>query len=538
MKGRTFLIIAAVAVLAGGVYFGLPALRRARRANAAPALVQGEVTAIRAVSSVESSGAIEPQQSASLFLKTTGTIASVAVKIGDHVKPGDVLMTLDPASAPANIIQAQSELLTAQKALDDLLHPSATDQATALANAQQAVSNAEDALTKAQEDLQDLQKLNTSYYEDQVALKEKALLTAQQNAEVTDIGSLATALQNAKNDLVTKTNWFNDAKSAQEQCPGCTTVFVNSAGRRMSLADAEAAYNAAVNTARIAQINYEQALSNNHTSVENAQDALDTARANLAAYLAGKTKPDAAELRAKTTAVAVAEANLADAQDKLAHVTDGADPDDIKVANLRVQSAQVTLDSLTLRAPFEGDVLAINYQPGDPASQTTAAIVLTNRAALHVDVSVDENDIGQVSAGDLVSLTVDALPDSTLSGQVAAIESFGETVQGLVRYNVRINLTSADPRLLLNMTANAVIVTDVQDQALSVPLNAVQYDDQGEYVNLVRPDGSLLRVKVTTSETQGDRVVVVGEVKPGDHVEIIAAAPASAGGGLFGRGQP
>jgi HlyD family secretion protein len=417
------------------------------------------------------------------------------------------------------------------------MHPSATAQATALANAQQAVSKAEDALTAAQKDLKDLQEPHsTTYYQDQVTAKQKALLTAQQNAEVTDIGGLATALQNAKNDLVTKTNWFNDAKSAQAQCPGCTTVFVNSAGRKMSLADAEAAYNAAVNALRVAQINSDQAGSNNQTAVENAQKALDTALANLAAYKAGGFKPDPAELAAKTAAVAVAEANLADAKDKLAHVSDSADPNDIKLANLRIQSAQTTLDSLTLRAPFEGDVLAINYQVGDPATQSTAAVVLTNRTALHVDVSVDETDIGQVSVGDPVSLTVDALPDLSLSGQVASIESFGQTVQGLVRYNVRIDLTTVDPRLLLDMTANAAIITDVQDQALSVPLNAVQYDDQGEYVNVVQPGGALLRVKVVSGETQGDRVVVAGNLKPGDNVEVVTVAPATGPGGLFGRG--
>ncbi len=537
MKGRTFVIIAVVAVLAGAAYFGLPALQRARGANAAPALVQGQVTTIRAVSSVESSGAVEPQQSASLFLKTTGTIATVAVTIGDHVKPGDALMTLDPASAPANIIQAQSELLAAQKALDDLLHPSATALATALANAQQAVSKAEDALKVAQDDLKDLQQPHsTTYYQDQLTQKQKALLTAQQNAEVTGIGGLATTLQNAKNDLVTKTNWFNDAKSAQEQCPGCTTVFVNSAGRKMALADAEAAYNTAVNNLRIAEINFEQAGSNNQTSVENAQEALDTAEANLAAYLAGGFKPDPDVLRAKTVAVAVAEANLADAQDKLAHAGESADPNDLEMARLRIQSAQTTLDSLTLRAPFEGDVLAINYQVGDPATQSTAAVVLTNRTALHVNVSVDETDIGQVAVRDPVSLTVDALPDLALSGQVASIESFGQTVQGIVRYNVRIDLTTVDPRLLLNMTANAVIITDVQDQALSVPLNAVQYDDQGEYVNLVQLGGVLLRVKVVSGDTQGDRVVVAGDLKPGDSVEIVTIAPANNFGGPFGGG--
>jgi len=55
-------------------------------------------------------------------------------------------------------------------------------------------------------------------------------------------------------------------------------------------------------------------------------------------------------------------------------------------------------------------------------------------------------------------------------------------------------------------------------------------------VNVVQPGGALRRVKVVSGETQGDRVVVTGDLKPGDNVEIVTVAPAAGPGGLFGRG--
>src|SRR3979409_1457535 len=108
MKASTILLLGGVAILAaGGAVFGVPALRNAQQAQAASTTpVTAQVTTLTAVSSVDSTGAVEPEQSASLSLKTTGTVATVAVKVGDHVKAGDVLMTLDPASAPNNVIQA------------------------------------------------------------------------------------------------------------------------------------------------------------------------------------------------------------------------------------------------------------------------------------------------------------------------------------------------------------------------------------------------------------------------------------------------
>jgi len=514
------------ALLAVGVLVGAPLLMRAgilprggpRQAGAANDITTGEVLAITAITSVESSGAVEPEQLGSVFWKTTGQMASVVVKPGDFVKQGDALMTLDPASAPQNVIQAQTDLISAQNALDDLLNPTALS----IANAQKAVDTAQTTLKTAQEALDDLAQYDLSYYEDLVADAQQALLTAQQDDEKTNIGSLATALQSAKDDLETKTNWYNDAQTAQAACPDCTTVFVNAAGRKMSLADAQEAYTASLNAHQIAQINYEQGLTSSQSAVETAQEALDDAVANLAAAKAG---PDAQDLATSQVAVVVAEASLADAQMKLAELQNGPDPDDIAAAEIRIQIAQNTLDTLILRAPFDGEVLAVNYLLGDTVSQTQAAVVIANRAQIHVDASIDESDVTQIQVGDPVTITFDSLSDLTLSGTVNWIDPVGQTVQGLVRYTVRINAAQTDARVLLGMTANTNIVTDVQDGALAVPLDAVQLDQAGEFVNRVNALGVLERVNVVSGEVQEDFVIVTGDLNPGDKVQLIEPTP-------------
>jgi HlyD family secretion protein len=277
------------------------------------------------------------------------------------------------------------------------------------------------------------------------------------------------------------------------------------------------------------RINSDQA--NQADAVKTAQKNYDDAVANLNSAVRG---PDATKLTQAQADAAVAQSNLTDAQDKLSHLQNGAKPEDILAAQVRVQVAQATLDTLTLRAPFDGDVLAVNYKPGDPASPSAAAITLADRSKLHVSVSVDETAIGAIASGNLVTLTLDALPGLALNGSVFSIEPFGQTVQGLVRYNVRVDLGQTDPRLLLYMTANATIVTSVQQNALAVPLTAIQYDNQGEFVNRVNGAGALERVNVTSGQTINDLVVVKGSLTPGDKVEVIAAAPASAPKSPFG----
>ncbi len=71
------------------------------------------------IATVGATGSVRALQSAVLDWQTSGTVAQVNVKVGDTVKKGDVLAQLDMSTVPQNIIQAQANLVSAQKALQD-----------------------------------------------------------------------------------------------------------------------------------------------------------------------------------------------------------------------------------------------------------------------------------------------------------------------------------------------------------------------------------------------------------------------------------
>jgi HlyD family secretion protein len=297
------------------------------------------------------------------------------------------------------------------------------------------------------------------------------------------------------------------------------------------------------------QLQLDQAQRGNALGISSAQDNLDTAQRNLKWALNG---PETVTLDLNQAAVLVAESNLADAQakldkllagnlqtdiglaqaaladakDKLNHFLTSPDPNDLAVAQARVLAAQATVQGLTLTAPFDGEVLAVNYQPGDTAATGQAGVMLANRSLLHVDAQVDESDIGQIRVGNPVSLTLEALPGVTLTGKVTWINGAGSTVQGLVKYTVRMDIDGSDPRALLGMTANVSIVTNTQLGALAVPLDAVQLDQMGEYVNRVKND-AVERVDVKSGQIDGDLVVVTGPLQVGDVVQVIPPKAAS-----------
>ena len=513
-----WLIVAGVivALLAGaGLVAARVVPRLAARQNGAAALKTAQVTTITAVDSVESSGAVQALQSASVFWETTGTVVAVKVKEGDQVKAGDVLMTLDPTSAPANVILAQADLIAAQKTLDDLLHPSAL----ALANAEKAVADAQDALEKAQKDLRNAQYPVGQGLLDAISDTQLALDTAQANLQLANVDPNVSAYNNA----VFVTNWYRrnweEAKAKYDASNGAQDL-------KDAMDQAWNAYQSKLNDQMALQLRISTDQANKTNAVAKAQEKYDTAVANLNAAQQG---PDATRLAVAQAKAAVAEANLADAQSKLDTLKNGADPNDLISARARLQAAQATVESLTVKAPFDGEVLVVNYHPGDAVSQSLAAVMLANRSQLRVEVPIDEIQISQIQAGDAVTVTLDSLPGLAISGTVGWINPVGSTVQGLVKYTVRVDLAESDPRVLLGMTANVSIVTDVQAGALAVPLDAVQLDQDSEFVNRVKADGTLERVNVISGQLQGDLVIVAGNLKPGDTVQIVEPVPTNQG---------
>jgi HlyD family secretion protein len=104
------------------------------------------VTSLNLAETIEGSGSLAAQPFASLEWKTSGVVEDVNIAPGDFVKAGDALLSLKPSSTSANIVNAKSDLINAQNALETLLK-SDTDRAQTaidLEDAQNAYDKAKD----------------------------------------------------------------------------------------------------------------------------------------------------------------------------------------------------------------------------------------------------------------------------------------------------------------------------------------------------------------------------------------------------------
>jgi len=230
--------------------------------------------------------------------------------------------------------------------------------------------------------------------------------------------------------------------------------------------------------------------------------------------------------------LALKKAQLEDAQRAYDRLKDGANSQDVTAAQAKIDAAQATVDSMSVIAPFDGQVLYVESQPQDVVTTDSMALNMANLEHLYLKTQVDESDVASLKVGNPVTATLAAAPDTELTGQVAAIDPLGKEDSGLVQYTVRVDLdkVSGDVSLPLGSTANVIIQVKEPTRSLAVPITAVQNDGQGEYVLVVQGDGSTKRVDILGGTIVGDLVTVSGDLKEGDLLTTPQNSDLPAGG--------
>ncbi|WP_232050851.1 efflux RND transporter periplasmic adaptor subunit [Arabiibacter massiliensis] len=210
-------------------------------------------------------------------------------------------------------------------------------------------------------------------------------------------------------------------------------------------------------------------------------------------------------------------------------------------ANLALQNAQAAYDEAvaradkrTVTASIAGSVIAVSIEPGKAlgATATGAAspVQIADLSQMTVSVGVNEIDILKITADQTAEVTFTAAPDLVLPATVTSIATTSDGAAenmggmgGAVTYTVKLLIAEPDPRLKPGMTAKATIVTRTIENALMVPISAVQDDGAGgSYVLAVVDPGTMEveRREVEVVASDGLITVVEGGLEPGDEVTV------------------
>ena len=215
----------------------------------------------------------------------------------------------------------------------------------------------------------------------------------------------------------------------------------------------------------------------------------------------------------------------------------GVDTAKLRQARAQVLQSQASLKQLeeqlsytTIVAPMDGVILSRDVEIGDAVSSilvlgSTATLVMTegDTSEVYVQGKVDEADIAHVYMGQPARIKVESFRDRLFYGKVTKIAPMGVEKDNVTTFEVRVSINNPQGELKANMTANAEILMDEHKGVLTVPENAVIYDNQKNASVQVPDKGQkdgTRKVGVTVGLSNGTLTEIVSGLKEGAQVVL------------------
>ncbi len=166
-------------------------------------------------------------------------------------------------------------------------------------------------------------------------------------------------------------------------------------------------------------------------------------------------------------------------------------------------------------APFSGVVTYRGAEPGDFVERNSHVLTIADPSSLIVELSVSEIVLPHVSRGDSVSVRIDALGDTHLSGRV--LRTHPELDARTRKGRVEVELKPIPHGARAGQFARVAL--DIQAfNRMMIPFSALRRDRDGEFVYRVNDQSITERVSVRSGRRLADRVEIVEGLTVGERV--------------------
>lgn len=385
--------------------------------------------------SVSVSGTVAGQNKKTLFAGISGKIADVKVSVGDSVDSGEVLLVYDMADMDEKLEQAQ-------------LQYNKSD-----AGYQSAVASDKNNKAKLNEAKTNLKVLEQQI-KDYTALVERL---QEQIAENKQNASVSLSQQ--------ASNLSAQATTLQKQLEGMDASDAGYAEKAQKLAEVSDS---------LKNVQIQQQLIGTTDSDKELQKQLKDAQEQLADFQKYKAEM---ESQKKTS-----EATIMDSYDK-----DQINVDKTLIdKSLEQMEADYALAQAGVTAEFAAVVTSCNVVPGATLSEGMQMMTLESTDAVKVTFSATKNVIAKLEIGQKAEVTIF---DKVYEGEVVKINRMATTSQmsqsTAPMVGVEVNVLNPDEDIILGLDAKVLIYTDKAEDALLIPVEAINADRNGDFVYVI-----------------------------------------------------
>jgi HlyD family secretion protein len=209
-------------------------------------------------------------------------------------------------------------------------------------------------------------------------------------------------------------------------------------------------------------------------------------------------------------------------------------------AQLAIQRAQSIIDSLVVKAPFDGVVAAKEnrdaaggfffgqtlpeYRQGDTTFSGRAIADVIETGKMEVRAKINETDRDNLQSGQAATVESDALPGKTFTARVGALSGLASRgnwfeTSAVRQFDVTFAFDKPDPRMLAGSSVRLVIDGRMVPNALQVPRQSV-FEKNGKTFVYLKVGDRFERRDVKVTDSTESRAAVTG-VNEGDVIALI-----------------
>lgn len=463
---------------------------------------------------VSLTGAVKPTQEAQLSFEKSGVVKTLQVKVGDKVNKGQILATLSSDDDLVKVAEARAGLSSAVASLQDSKTGSKDDVVQIKKiTLEKSKNDVEQAYKNAGDSVHNLAISGNSFVRDNMAkyfdgdsisgyrvninscdsALENKLNILRKEADISLVNIENTSRDFSSKDLSVKKQNIDELKNISAPK---ISEYLNAWKDVLSLGCMTS--NSTFDTARslvTSSRNTWSALSNDISMKRNTIDS-----AELSVTQAEK------DLNLSETGEKGEKVSQADSQ--------------VKVAQARLQSAQVVLDKNILRAPFTGIITNIDLKQGEFQTVGARTISMISDANFQIESKVSEVDVAKLQTGQSAQVTFDAYGDSEkFQAIISNISLAGIISEGVPTYKTIFDFLEKDERVRSGMTANILVTTKKLDNVLAIPVKYILEENGQKYVNIIGKTKEKRFIK-TGALGVNAKVEVVEGLSEGEVVEI------------------
>lgn len=429
------------------------------------------VSELSSSASINALGVVAAVSEARLRTEAGGRITAVNVQIGDRVRAGTILASVENSREGAAVLQAQGSY------------------EAALAGAQQSDSGLRDAETRLK------------------AAEDSALSTVRSAYTTVNKALISTVDQFFSNPegqvpgvrIDGESNFLNTERVAfQSIMPPWQRNVAEARPDALSARFSEAEQNT---TRMIAIID---SLTKSTTEAGSGETLLGAPVSSYTAQLLAERSA----LNATLSAIQASRAELATAKEGVERAQVGGTNSDVSLANAQVKialgslrAAQANYEKTIVRTPISGVVNALYVKTGDYVSPSQEAAIVANNNGLEITTSVSEEDSAFIEVGDTVTI------EGTATGTVLALADAVDPTTGKVALKVSVEENST---LTNGTTVNLSFKKETENETneIIIPLTALKMTGAGPVAFKVSNEGKLETITLTLGPVVGDSVTV------------------------------